>query len=493
MTIKQLKRRVVQGLVEPELFYMPFGKKITKQFAKQLIIDIRLFNTLNLNNMEYSNTEGIANYTIDGHIVIKDLDGNIVYNSKQEQYYSNWLYILSDFPYGTYKLKVIYTRNIGVVDNKEYELVVQQEEVKFTVYLKYYWVTETLRTEKGNGKYYINGTTNYDVSHYSEISNVQLGKSWRYINIYDNVYDKLICTVPCRNGFFNLGGVSGSSGVFGGSRAELYTNINYNDYSFTYKIIYPARTIDETQHSIYIDVTKQGNISSTMLDDAYLTTATCPIIHTTMFGSIYKEYVTKPSSIYDNYSQRVNCLMGSQNIKEVNFNTGELIRESNLNEIGYVNNAYNNKFSDDIRLALQAYNKGFYTSQEITEDFFEYNNYLIYKFNDYGDIVHSVAYTWEQYVDSQKNKYEYEIVDKCAIYDSSKYYIDTVIDIERFAQSYGNLQLFSLSGYFNLIHFDDITILENGYVKYGEDKPDECIRHTVCDLLSTYSDDYDQY
>ena len=28
LTIKQLKRRVVQGLVEPELFYMPWGKKL---------------------------------------------------------------------------------------------------------------------------------------------------------------------------------------------------------------------------------------------------------------------------------------------------------------------------------------------------------------------------------------------------------------------------------------------------------------------------------
>ena len=31
LTIKQLKRRVVQGLVEPELFYMPWGKKIIKR------------------------------------------------------------------------------------------------------------------------------------------------------------------------------------------------------------------------------------------------------------------------------------------------------------------------------------------------------------------------------------------------------------------------------------------------------------------------------
>ena len=44
LTIKQLKRRVVQGLVEPELAYMPWGKK---KESEPMIIKIKVINIEN--------------------------------------------------------------------------------------------------------------------------------------------------------------------------------------------------------------------------------------------------------------------------------------------------------------------------------------------------------------------------------------------------------------------------------------------------------------
>lgn len=52
LTIKQLKRRVVQGLVEPELFYMPLGKK-TKPETKDVINMATTFYRIHDNEMWY--------------------------------------------------------------------------------------------------------------------------------------------------------------------------------------------------------------------------------------------------------------------------------------------------------------------------------------------------------------------------------------------------------------------------------------------------------
>ena len=82
LTIKQLKRRVVQGLVEPELFYMPLEKKEEK--IQKLFISSRSYRVHN--STTESAYHGWEKYTVINIENIKLSNGDILLSNQKIAY-----------------------------------------------------------------------------------------------------------------------------------------------------------------------------------------------------------------------------------------------------------------------------------------------------------------------------------------------------------------------------------------------------------------------
>ena len=75
MNVKQFKRRWLQSKIEPELFYLPISKKILTEI--EVFIGIRHYCEFDLSTIKWTN----ANQVMYSHIVVKNEEGNIVFNS----------------------------------------------------------------------------------------------------------------------------------------------------------------------------------------------------------------------------------------------------------------------------------------------------------------------------------------------------------------------------------------------------------------------------
>ncbi len=119
LTIKQLKRRVIQGLVEPELFYIPWEKKE----EQNCFIRFLMHNVYDLaNNIWDESISSSANVSF----VIINSSGNIVYNTKQY----NTTSIRINLPIGKYKIKFIASKNCKISNNWQEFIVKKSSEGK---------------------------------------------------------------------------------------------------------------------------------------------------------------------------------------------------------------------------------------------------------------------------------------------------------------------------------------------------------------------------
>ena len=85
LTIKQLKRRVVQGLVEPELFYMPWKK--TEEKIQKLFISSKSYRVHSSSTAE-SAYHGWEKYVVINIENIKLINGDILLSNQKIGYYN---------------------------------------------------------------------------------------------------------------------------------------------------------------------------------------------------------------------------------------------------------------------------------------------------------------------------------------------------------------------------------------------------------------------
>lgn len=183
LTIKQLKRRFMHGLVEPELFYMPWGSMST------LTVNLISYSTYDINNnciIEDMN----KTISVKGAIVIVDSNNKVVYNSKRLSDRSNFKIQL---PYGKYKIKVIRTYN-RKADNKWYEITINKKVSIIDIILPWYKVIKTEEYVSDELQPYV--LIGDCGSPYLSFNNIEL-KGQAYCRIYeDNV---LILDEPYRD------------------------------------------------------------------------------------------------------------------------------------------------------------------------------------------------------------------------------------------------------------------------------------------------------
>ena len=129
LTIKQLKRRVIQGLAEPELFYMPWGKK--EENNGTLVVNTFFYDYYDMNISEFVG-KGDPCYT---QIVIKRIkDNQILYCDK---YFSALatVHTINSIPYGEYSVRVIRSRYGALLDNKEHYIKIDKDKTEYDIYL----------------------------------------------------------------------------------------------------------------------------------------------------------------------------------------------------------------------------------------------------------------------------------------------------------------------------------------------------------------------
>ena len=488
---------------------MPWGKKeeIPIEQCNNLTIGIYLYNTLNVDTMEYSNTEGLVATGVRSHIIITDKNGNLFFNSKRQ--YDNQnnsnpasFFRLTNVPYGIYQVKIIYTEGTGVVDNQTYSLIVDKQEVALKLYLKYYWVTETLCLDKGSVNSYISGNT-------FEVSDINITSYWGHINVTDDENEGiLLCTIPFPNEITKLFATNNSSQTFGSYSGYLYSDKNCNEYSFSYKLTYYFRQ-GGSQPGTVIDqkAIRQGKMSSEIVDNAYLSLVNSSYEYTNCLGAMHHDLATNYETSSNVYSQRINHLICNQHTDTyIYYNNDAFYRAWDDSDDGYVYNNVNNSsnFSDAIRNAWYYYHNNLDSVQNIDEKFFLAKNFLIYKIDGAIGFID----TWNDYlkiVEEYKGDPSFSIIKKCAKYDIDKFYLSpqaTIGIYENYEfENYGLRGLYNYRGrYFNF-NCDKTQIFSSsnnsayvlGYVKFGEDVKDKSIRHTICTTIPTYSDDYDQY
>lgn len=134
LTIKQLKRRVVQGLAEPELFYMPFGKK--EKTCEYIYLSFRELQYSNYDEMlseypEYMND--ILKLNKYKNVISYDGSEAILYTNDYKPicklFISSTNIILKNIPYGTYRIRIIKGRGCTL---QEYIIVVDENSNKKT-------------------------------------------------------------------------------------------------------------------------------------------------------------------------------------------------------------------------------------------------------------------------------------------------------------------------------------------------------------------------
>ena len=186
LTIKQLKRRVVQGLIEPELFYMPWGKKETPETRYgNLVVNLQTYSTYDIdNNVIVDNVYT----TTKGAIVIKNNQNKIVYNSKNMKDTNRFIVRLL---YGEYQIKVIRALD-DKIDNIWYSVTIDKYSITKNIILSWFPVNRSVIYYKDDEElpYYFTG--NYASSNVS-FSNINL-KGVCYCKVYEN--DNMIIDEP---------------------------------------------------------------------------------------------------------------------------------------------------------------------------------------------------------------------------------------------------------------------------------------------------------
>ena len=191
LTIKQLKRRVIQGLAEPELFYMPFNQKGT------LVINLLTYSAFNIDtNTTVDNGKYVA---VKGSIVVKNLQDEIIYNGIGIE---NTNYIIKDLPYGTYNIKVIYS--IEKLDNKWHTVILNKPIINEDIFLQWFPV---YKCESYLKKY--EQTQSFCIDNDYKFTNSQaIGRGIEYFKVIEDenviidepVYDGNNKIVSCWNG-----------------------------------------------------------------------------------------------------------------------------------------------------------------------------------------------------------------------------------------------------------------------------------------------------
>lgn len=226
MNVKQFKRRLVNGLVEPELFYMPVGKKDIPK--GNLTIRLFTYTTYNLDTKQYEKNKVATT----GKIVVMDSMNNIIYNSKSDVRDSSFFY-LYDISYGTYKIKIIKS-NTGLVDNTWHTVIVNKKTQICDITLPWvdiYKVDTYLKNE--NIPTYI-----YNEPNGSRINNVE-AKGVLYDDYYEG--DNLILTRRIINAYGGLDTEYISSDYYRKNTTStvlfLYPITQYSTYNMNYEII----------------------------------------------------------------------------------------------------------------------------------------------------------------------------------------------------------------------------------------------------------------
>ena len=499
LTIKQLKRRVVQGLVEPELFYMPLGKKTSKEHCNALTINIYLYNTLNLETMEYSNSDGLFKTVVLSHIIILDSNNNVFFNSKKhfsthrENTEPSSKFILNDVPYGDYQVKIIYATSGGVVDDTCYNIKIDDMNVNFDIYLKYYWTTVSTIIDKNNNcNHYIGGYSSF------KVTDVEFNDRWDRWEIFDDEKSKMICTAACKNGLQEVFATEHGSQDSGYSGGRLYIN-GKGVHSYKCNYFYQGSFVGQPK------VLFQGEVCTELLDNPYIYLDADTLIYTNCLSTMYER-------INSNYSNSLSFLNADvQRARHITcreksqiFNyQGEFISETEEYDNGYVYSNTNfygviptGKLSD----AIFYYKNNLHSADIINEDFFNSNNYLIVKTENpvYGTIYSSVT-SWGDYckIINGESQFPTTIIEKCSRYDIDKYYFDSdIIPYDIIPDGLYNRQ----NKYFKIIYPSDKSIaIKNqpnyftGYKIFGEDTKYKDVTHVVNNKLKSYSYDYDQY
>lgn len=496
MNVKEFKTRWLRGYIQPDLFKLPLKSESIKKTGN-LGIQIGLYNTLNLETMEYSNTTGYSNLGVSSHIVIFNSKGQLIYNSKQKGIDPTSYFYLKDVPYGIYKIKVISVKDGGIVDNQFHYVTVDNEDVNCRIYLKYFWTKEVLYCKKESPEYFTNCDSSF------EFTNVNIKSYISHIDVFDEQTQQLLCTAPYENNYSIMFTIGSSSQTFGSVSGSLYTDKYYMDFSCSYKYRYRFRSAGSTAGTVldqYGDA--QGNVSyqteeglGTLNNSTYKST-TCL---RNMYRNIAKNYekVDFPQAFSASRIYNVNC---TRDMICTEVTTGRFIQEINEEDNGYV---YTNIQFNTSTLYRCVTNAMFYyrfskdTINEINQTFFGVGNFLIIQ-NTNTNRTSSIK-TWNDY---QRDLSDIEsgkiiIVKVCGKYDVDKFYLKSGLTPYDFT-GYGVYDRYNQ--YFNIVYptdkiatVGDYRYTFTGYVKSDEMLSDSITRHTINTQITTYSDDYDQY
>lgn len=492
---------MVQGLTEPELFYMPFGKKV----AKETRIYISLFNTFDINTMEYSHNTKLSSCPVSSHIIITNQHGNIIFNSKKQHskyrdnYNPNHYFVLENLPYGTYKVKVIYTDGTGIVDNTFYEFIVENEYVFYTIYLKFRWVTQTLYMDEGDIQTYIGGSEkNFTVN------SVNLGAYWSHIEVTDDKSGELICRTPIPHYFLNEMIRRSYTNIYGyTTHGIIYTDKICDNYTVSCDLKYESRVWVGAETVMNTNNVVHEEISSAVVDTVF-----CKLKdekQTAYLKNLYNSYETYTPT-YISSTGKIRYLTDNGKISVYNRYNGILVTETIIQEDGYTNATYNSindyckdSFCYEVYAALQSY-KNKDSINEINKEFFYYNHLIVTQNRNYRtySTINSIS-DYVDFLESQEKDPTSKIVKKVSNFDYEKIYINSKIDLDYFISKY-NANIFSGSHNLEIIISSEVgQVVVNsdyciqGYMIFSEESGQKSIRHIICTGIPSYSDDYDQY
>lgn len=125
LTIKQLKRRVVQGLIEPELFYMPWEENKKTHLCTLQFKTYSIYDTIN-KKWESEISTSVS-------IIIASLNGKVLYNSKKTYINS----VLISLATGKYRIKVISSKSCKINQKwQEFTVTDNADKQTFSFYLE---------------------------------------------------------------------------------------------------------------------------------------------------------------------------------------------------------------------------------------------------------------------------------------------------------------------------------------------------------------------
>lgn len=484
-------------MVEPELFYMPVKKRMPST-PLTLRIRIRLYNTLNIETMEYSNT-GDSNLYVNGNIIVWDKNMNIIFNSKKDYVWNkdgSYFFEIPNLEQGRYYVKVISASGGGVVDGKLHSIELKESlNNELNIYLKYYWNTITGKiNEKYMPEVYI---TNYTTD--SGIKDFSITGGVDRFEIFDDVVKKTIAVLPQKEKFSNLHRIGYKSQTYGDFGISIFVNgASCNSYSFNY--YYKSKSMNISNgYGYYYNHYYNGSFSRKLVPDTIITCSTDKNEETENETSVNDIKVFKTYTSYSSFNEISSSPRGSEirifeNRKTYQqYGEEEFLKEDeDFTTGGYSNFPDNTHSVSGMLDALSYYDYyNFFETNEIDNNFFYYGNYFIVqstRTKNYGTVD-----SLSQYNRDIENT---EIVFKksCRPYNISKYYFSQGITTDKLMIN----GLYSKS--LNIIIPSDGSIITEGarnyfygYKKFNETLNDESVIHFVNDKLTSFSDDYNNY